>query len=62
MTFNEELIREHLELYKKKFKGQLNLGHGEWFSYLKWLSSWTAASNFTVPQCKLVAELLGEEF
>lgn len=61
MTFNQTIIQKHAEQYKKLFKEQHGVNPTSWFSYFKWLSTFTTAGSFTHKDSIYAMELLGVE-
>jgi len=61
MTFNEEMILKHVDLYKSLYIQKFNEKPSSWFSYLKWLASCTATGNFQEREIRLVEKLLNNQ-
>jgi hypothetical protein len=59
MSFNKEMILKYIDTYKENYEKQ----HGElptsWFSYFRWLGSFTPANSFNNEETELAKQLLG---
>lgn len=59
-TFNEEMIRKHIEEYKIIYIKKFDSNPKNWFSYLRWLSGFSVAGNFNGREIEIAKELLEE--
>jgi len=59
MNFNKQIIIEFMPKYKEMYYNKHNEQPTSWFSYLRWLGSFTPAGNFDNECIELVKKLLG---
>lgn len=57
-TFNEEMIRKHIEEYKIIYIKKFSCNPKSWFSYLGWLSGFSVVGNFNGREIEIAKELL----
>jgi hypothetical protein len=58
MTHNSESIMKHIDQYKEMYFKQFNEYPTSWFSYLKWLGSWTFSGNFTAEEIEIAKKVI----
>lgn len=58
ITVNQNMIINHVERYKKLYNEQFGENPTSWFSFLRWVSSFTFAGNFNSEDIKLAERLL----
>jgi hypothetical protein len=58
VTLNEKMIRKYIVEYKEGYFKKHNEQPKSWFSFLKWLASFTMAGSFNNAEIKLVKSLL----
>lgn len=58
MTFNQQMITKYASQYVESFTSKFGTHPQSWFSFFRWLSSFTSANSFDDNDVKLAIKLL----